>query len=387
MFIASGVMIWLVIMVSVVRVMWEAEAHFVIPLLIGLFLTFGVVFYRSANQCLLEVERYLNGDGALDAARWWKSGVMQYLLVLAIAWVFSLHSQSEDLVCILLLIITPQLALYFSTGRALMIVALACLPVVLTLNREYYFEIYLGYMVLHSIFIGVVYCTLREQQTKKELLETNRKLLEAQFLLADKAKQDERLRISRDLHDRVGHHLTALSLQLEITQLVAEGSVRSEIARSQDLAKALLADVREAVNEIRHHQTECLDTGIRELIKNLNQIIPDLNIQFTASINSIANEEDLTDTLLNSLKELLTNALKHGKPSLIVISLSSENNLLNLSVRDNGQALRLRAYKEENLSPGNGLLGIRERISKLQGNFSFCTTENGFLATITVPTR
>ncbi|MCG8311924.1 MAG: histidine kinase, partial [Pseudomonadales bacterium] len=364
----------------------EAGAISVIPLLICLFLAFGAAFYRTALQCLVAVERYLISGEALNASSWWTLGLLQYLLVFAIAYVFSLHSQSEDIVCILLLIITPQLAIYFSTGRALAIAAIACIPVVWTLNNEYLFEIYLGYMVLHSIFIGIVFCSLKEQQTKNELIETNRKLLEAQFLLADKAKQDERLRISRDLHDRVGHHLTALSLQLEITQLVAEGSVKSEIARSQELAKALLSDVRDAVNEIRHHQTDSLNAGIRDLIKNLNQIIPDLNIQFTADVNSITDQDALIDTLLNSLKELLTNALKHGRPSLIMISLSTDNGLLSLSVQDDGQPLKHKIVDENGLVPGNGLLGIRERVSELKGSLSFNSTENGFLATITVPT-
>ncbi|HXH40040.1 MAG TPA: histidine kinase, partial [Thermoanaerobaculia bacterium] len=86
-----------------------------------------------------------------------------------------------------------------------------------------------------------------------ELLEremrTSAQLRAMQDLVADGGRLAERLRIARELHDALGHHLTALTLNLEAALVRTEGAAHGDVEKAQSLARTLLADVRAIVAE------------------------------------------------------------------------------------------------------------------------------------------
>ncbi|MCA9491232.1 MAG: sensor histidine kinase, partial [Myxococcales bacterium] len=92
----------------------------------------------------------------------------------------------------------------------------------------------------------------------------NEELLAARAELASAERRDERLRIARDLHDAVGHHLTALGLQLELAARQTEGPAKASVLASRDLARAMLAEVRATVGALREGPVD-LDAGWRAL--------------------------------------------------------------------------------------------------------------------------
>src|SRR6185295_9696641 len=88
-------------------------------------------------------------------------------------------------------------------------------------------------------------------RARDDLARANVALIAAQDLLAQQSRVAERLRIARDLHDAVGHHLTALSLQLEVASHKADGAAAEHVHQAQSIARLLLADVRAAISAER----------------------------------------------------------------------------------------------------------------------------------------
>jgi len=126
-----------------------------------------------------------------------------------------------QIIPILFALIASQLPAHFQRKQAMLIL--------LVINVAYYFtlitahpqqSIYtvLIFFVLQIFAFSVIETTLREQRAKEEIGAINQELLATRFMLKESSKKQERLRISRDLHDVLGHQLTALALNLEVTQ-------------------------------------------------------------------------------------------------------------------------------------------------------------------------
>ena len=108
--------------------------------------------------------------------------------------------------------------------------------------------IYLGFQMF-ALFTS--YTALSEAKAREELAQVNAELRATQALLAESSRTAERVRIARDLHDLMGHHLTALSLNLEVASHVSEGKSLEHVQKAQTLTKLLLSDVRETVSTMR----------------------------------------------------------------------------------------------------------------------------------------
>src|SRR3546814_8458441 len=103
--------------------------------------------------------------------------------------------------------------------------------------------------VLYVGFAGFVFVTsmvARQQaQARDEQRRLNAELRATRALLAESARVNERTRISRELHDLLGHHLTALSLNLEVASHITEGKAHEHVGQAHTLARLLLSDVRD----------------------------------------------------------------------------------------------------------------------------------------------
>ena len=121
---------------------------------------------------------------------------------------------------------------------------------------------YVGY----SSFAFITGLVARQQaEAREEQRRLNAELRATRALLAESSRMSERLRISRELHDLLGHHLTALSLNLEVAGHLAEGKAQEHVRQSHTLAKLLLTDVREAVSEMREERGIDLSHALRVL--------------------------------------------------------------------------------------------------------------------------
>ena len=227
-----------------------------------------------------------------------------------------------------------------------------------------------------NLFALVVMNTTRNESLAREKSEAlNRELIATQTLLSEATKQAERTRIARNIHDLLGHHLTALTINLQVAQRTSEGAVHENIKQCHSLAKLLLSDVREAVSEIRDRSAIEIKQALQALINNVPQLKIKLNIVDEAVINDVR----VADVLLRCTQESITNTLKHSHATELTIDITHAEHVIHLTIIDNAHSKTI-----EPLQKGHGLKGIEERVNDLGGCVEFKHTTTGFVTQITL---
>ena len=224
------------------------------------------------------------------------------------------------------------------------------------------------------VFITSV-VALRQMMARDEQRRLNSELRATRMLLAESSRLSERMRISRELHDLLGHHLTALSLNLEVASHLSEGRAQNHVRQSQTLAKLLLADVREAVSKLREDDALDLRTALHTLIEGVPYLEVDLDIDPSLRISLPAHAQ----VLLRCAQEVITNAVRHGGASRLSLRLFHDQQTACLEARDNGRGADAVTF-------GNGLRGMRERLAEFNGHISFTTAPGeGFALSLRLP--
>lgn len=386
--IGTGFIMWLAIGFSLAQAMWPHKQGYDATRLGSMLVLYGVfcpVFLRGAVLALRQSQHLLLPSATPAAPGWYGWGMLQYLLVLGFTFLYSSEKSYDDITTLLLTLLSPQLAVFCAFPLALLIMLIADMPVLLMASHHSPVAMGVCLLVLHAILIGIVKQSLKAEASKLELMAANQQLVLAQQQLARSVQQAERLRIARNLHDRVGHHLVALNIQLEVAQLLANDTASAEIARSQGIAKSLLQDVREVVGEMRHSEPEfTLAQRIENLIVNTRQWATDTAIHFSSAEDVADLAPDMEDMLFLSAQELLTNALKHGRPRNISITLSATASDFSLTVLDDGQHSDPDTISKK-VRWGNGLTGIQERLASVQGQLTTRYHAQGFEAHIQWP--
>lgn len=231
---------------------------------------------------------------------------------------------------------------------------------------------YVGYSSF-AMVIGLI--AMQQAQAREEQRRLNAELRATRALLAESSRMSERVRISRELHDLLGHHLTALSLNLEVAGHLTEGKAQEHVRQSHTLAKLLLTDVREAVNEMRQDGAVDLSGAIRTLAEG----VPSLDIRLDLPEPLLVEDPECAHVLLRCAQEIITNAVRHAGASTLWLALSRDARGLRIQARDDGTGA-------EDLAPGNGLRGMRERLAACGGQVDIITGRGqGFALDIRLP--
>lgn len=221
------------------------------------------------------------------------------------------------------------------------------------------------------------YIAAAEKRNRIRLTGVNAELVAMQQLLAESARASERLRIARDLHDGLGHHLTALSLHLDLAAHRAEGKAAEPIHTSRDIARQLLVEVRTAVGAERAEQP----IDLRQAVRTLCSGIPSPRIELTFDEAFEVSDPSLAHVIFRGVQEAISNAVRHADADTIEVALSVQDASLLVTVSDNGKGVR-------EVRTGNGLRGMCERIVGLGGTMEAeCRTGGGFAVKMRLPCR
>jgi signal transduction histidine kinase len=297
------------------------------------------------------------------------------VIVLAIYFTVPLSFNS-----ILMGIISGALPYYMSVRRALVIGTIASFPLYFVFT--YYWQndfVFLSaslFWTFNMFAIIMVNATVNEKLAREKAEESNRQLVTTQALLREASKQSERVRIARNIHDLLGHHLTALTINLQVASIKTEGDVKQNIEQCHQLAKLLLSDVREAVSDIRDKS----QVDLRAAIQTMAEQVPWLNIDLDFSDDLRIDDIGIADTLMKCIQESITNTIKHGKGENISISVSQLDEDVKLRIESEGNM-------PDNLVPGNGLKGMQERVALLKGKINFILQPQSLITEIFIPCR
>lgn len=221
---------------------------------------------------------------------------------------------------------------------------------------------------------------LAEEQSR-DLLRENKSLM--QHIL--RVQEFERLELARDLHDDIGQYLLAIRLDASFLTIgnsnnLHANRILSNAGHIQNMAKSLMRRLRPAPTDSKN----CVD-GIHLLVQEWQELQPDIHVElyigdsmqlFTAQSSeqkgNIATEQ-ISVTLYRFIQEALTNIAKHAQAKQVRVSLDIINGLsaragdaqcLCLDITDDGKGLDV-----QTASSGIGMIGMRERISAVNGEF------------------
>lgn len=227
-----------------------------------------------------------------------------------------------------------------------------------------------------------------EQRSLREEIAKNQKLNE------NNARLEERERISRDIHNYVGHTLSAATVTLDAATML----VPSDQEKALEKIDAANSRVHEAISSVRsvvrtldaEDDRIALDDYLESLEKMVEEFKSDTSYKVYHNFSQVKSKTRIpiqtASFLSSSISELLTNGVKHGKADLFVITFVLDENHIRLKVQDNGTGWGKITLNEKKLRLNNGfgLRKIRDYTENCGGSFEI-ESEDGFTVSLSLP--
>lgn len=244
-------------------------------------------------------------------------------------------------------------------------------------------------ILAYAATTGMLFNLIKLEREKEEIKQLNEKLKSANMKLQEYALQveemtvtRERTKVAQELHDSLGHSLMALSMHLEFAKKICTAKpnkVEEVLTQSEKIAKSSINDLRKAVTLLNSEiEITDFDGSIQKLISNF-YLVSNLKIIYTKNI-SINNLSPLIKTsIYRTIQECVTNSLKHGNATEIIIKITADNENIEVVITDNGIGCN-------NIVKSNGLKGIETRVGSLNGTVYYFSHDNlGFGIKLSIP--
>ncbi|USQ81205.1 histidine kinase [Ornithinimicrobium faecis] len=227
------------------------------------------------------------------------------------------------------------------------------------------------YTLLQVASAVMVWSQERVAEALRDVTVAHVELQSTSALLAESSQAQERLRISRELHDVLGHQLTVLSVELEVATHQVDGPAREHVVRARTLAKELLGDVRSVVGTERERSFD-LPSALARVAQEVPHPRVHLDIDPALDVG-----DGHSTTLVRAVQEVTTNTIRHAEAENLWISLASADGIVRLEARDDGRG----AHR---LTAGHGLNGLRERVEAQGGRLDIAGSP-GFKVLVELP--
>jgi signal transduction histidine kinase len=223
----------------------------------------------------------------------------------------------------------------------------------------------------------------------RQLEEANRRLQEYSLQVEEFSASQERTRLARDIHDGLGHYLTAMAVQARVVASLLEqdpGRAGEALTRVQEMIQEALAELRKAVATLRSEQA--LEKGLPDALEPLLEESRAAGL--VAGLKIYGKPYALTPiqelTLYRAVQEGLTNACKHANARRVDVQLEYCPQEVILQVQDDGAGCELSAKDLDSLKRSFGLFGLRERAQLLHGSLAIETAPGkGFRLEVRLP--
>ena len=222
----------------------------------------------------------------------------------------------------------------------------------------------------------------RTRERERLLLDNERKEFEKQLAIVE-AKQEERDRISTDMHDELGSGVTAIRLMSEIVKTKMKDNTLPEIDKISNNANDLLSKMNTIIwtmsssNDRLDNMIAYTRSYALEFFESTNI---DCHFETAESIPPTEMSGEKRRNVFLCVKESLNNIVKHSKANDVWIRVTVLPGTLEIQIQDNGVGINFQKLREF----GNGLNNMKKRIESIDGNFAIIN-KDGTLTTITVP--
>lgn len=219
----------------------------------------------------------------------------------------------------------------------------------------------------------------------RNLTKANVRFQEYADTIVETSLQEERRRISRELHDTVGYSLTNIRMLME--EAIGQYDGNSEdfiqlLVDARDQAMTAMEEARSAFKALRSMESEQTPVNLRSILRLAKAFSDATHLQVSVDFSNarLSYGTNIDHFLYRFVQEGMTNALRHGRATRLEIYLHEEGGRLQVSMIDNGVGGKV-------IQEGIGLGGMRERIRELGGELSVGNGNHGFSLYVTLPLK
>lgn len=238
------------------------------------------------------------------------------------------------------------------------------------------------FLVLYSVMLAIglalfrtVFSRNEESRVRYETLLSEYRNMKRRLITDEQhARQEERAQVGRDIHDSVGHKLTALLMQLEMHRMQADGETAEVLKGLKALAKESLEETRNAVKSMKQQET----SGLPAIIGLLRRLESESFMRVTLTARHGALTVPLNNiqsiAVYRAVQEAMTNAMKHGSTREVHIIFEAPGGGIFRFEVSNPYHRKRDTYRE-----GYGLKAMRERMEEAYGELQISQYDNQFI--------
>lgn len=201
----------------------------------------------------------------------------------------------------------------------------------------------------------------------RRLIGLNQEVLSARSEVARLAAGEERLRLSRELHDSIKQHVFVAAMELGAARAVLKadsGQARAHLTQAQQAVSQVQLELTDLVDQLRVTR---LDNGLVEALQDhLSSWSARHGVEAELTVTgSWPERPDIEQALFRAAREALVNVARHAAATRVQVALTGSSDRMNLTVADNGRGLAAGAHRN-----GHGLSTMKERLEAVRGTMT-----------------
>ena len=245
-------------------------------------------------------------------------------------------------------------------------------------------------VILAIIIIALLVITFlvyRQQKLRNRQQEQEFELKSAIAKIETQNKlQEQRLQISRDLHDNIGSQLTFIISSVDNIKFAFEiqnSKLDTKLSSISNFAKSTIIELRDTIWAMNHSQItfEDLQTRIHNFVEKAKEAKQDIEFDFTIGekLKSLKFTSIQGMNIYRTIQEAVNNSIKYASASKITIKIAESGNDISILIEDNGNG-----FDPEKTSLGNGIANMKKRIEDINGKISI-DAKNGTKINVIIP--